>query len=108
MPEAPDLLAAELAAIQQRHEELRSRYGHVGGLLVLAKAQNDVPRLLAAVEAVLAKVAEWTPPQHPLVSETAERSSYLFAAKYARRDCAAELAAAITSKLLSEEESDGD
>jgi hypothetical protein len=51
---APDPLAAELTAIEQRHEELRSRYGHVGGLLVLAKAQNDVPRLLAAVEAVLA------------------------------------------------------
>jgi hypothetical protein len=51
MPD-PGPLAAELAAIKERHEELRSRYGHVGGLLVLAKVQMDVPRLLAAVEAL--------------------------------------------------------
>lgn len=59
MPPDPDLLAAELAAIQQRHEELRSRYGHVGGLLVLARAQNDVPRLLAAVERITALADQW-------------------------------------------------
>jgi hypothetical protein len=48
-----DPLAAELAAIAHRNEQLRTRYGHVGGLLVLTKAQHDVPRLLAAVSKVL-------------------------------------------------------
>lgn len=50
---ADDRLSAELAAIRERHEELRHRYGHVGGLLVLAKAKDDLPRLGAAVEAAL-------------------------------------------------------
>lgn len=52
-------LAAELAAIKERNEALRSRYGYVGGLLVLAKAQHDVPRLVKAVEAVLQAAAGW-------------------------------------------------
>jgi hypothetical protein len=49
-----DPLAAALEEVRERNEQLRSRYGYVGGLLVLAKAEQDVPRLLAAVEAVLA------------------------------------------------------
>jgi len=49
-----DPVAAELTAIRERSEHMRSRYGHVGGLLALAGAKDDVPRLLAAVEAVLA------------------------------------------------------
>jgi hypothetical protein len=48
-------LTAELAAIKERNEALRSRYGYVGGLLVLAKAQHDIPRLVKAVEAALAE-----------------------------------------------------
>jgi hypothetical protein len=53
---ADDPLAAALAGIRERNGQLRTRYGHVGGLLVLAKAERDVPRLLAAVEAVLEEV----------------------------------------------------
>ena len=46
-------VTARLAAIRERNEHLRSRYGYVGGLLALTGAKDDVPRLLAAVEAAL-------------------------------------------------------
>ena len=45
-----DPVAAELAAIGERWEALSHRYGYVGGLLA---PKADVPRLLAALEAVL-------------------------------------------------------
>ena len=94
MPDT-DPLAAELAAIEYRQEngDLRDFVTH------------DSPRLLAAVKAALAKTDEWAPPRDPLevLSETAERSSYLFAAKYARRDCAAELRDLISAALLGDE-----
>ncbi len=44
---------AALAGILERNEHLRSRYGYVGGLLALTGAKDDVPHLVAAVEAVL-------------------------------------------------------
>ncbi len=50
----PSRLVSLLAAIGERWEQLKHRYGYVGGLLALANAREDVPRLLAAVEAVLA------------------------------------------------------
>lgn len=51
---APDPAAAELERIRERNEHLRTRYGHVGGLMALAGAKDDVPHLVAAVEAALA------------------------------------------------------
>jgi hypothetical protein len=42
--------AALLAGIQERNEQLRARYGYVGGLMTLAGAKDDVPHLLAAIE----------------------------------------------------------
>ena len=51
---ADDPLSAALEEIRERNEQLRSRYGYVGGLLALAKAENDVPRLLAVLDVVLA------------------------------------------------------
>lgn len=50
MPDAPDLLAAELAAIEQRQEH--------GDLREFATA--DSPRLLAALEAVRTIACGWT------------------------------------------------
>lgn len=50
---------AILAAILERNEHLRSRYGYVGGLLALTGAKDDVPHLVAAVEAVLGLADEW-------------------------------------------------
>lgn len=64
MPAPDDRLPAELAAIRDRNEHLRTRYGYVGGLLALAGARDDVPRLLAALDAVLAlhqpEPVKWT------------------------------------------------
>lgn len=48
-----DRLTAELEAIRERNEHMRTRYGYVGGLVALAGAKDDVPRLLAALDAVL-------------------------------------------------------
>jgi hypothetical protein len=53
MPDT-DPLTAELDAIGERHEHMRSRYGYVAGLLALAGAKDDLPRLLKVAEAVLA------------------------------------------------------
>jgi hypothetical protein len=56
-----DPLSSILEEIRERNMALRTRYGYVGGLLVLAKAENDVPRLLAALEAVLKLADEAIP-----------------------------------------------
>lgn len=50
----PDLLAAELAAIRDRDQRIWNGRGNVGGLLAINDAKDDVPRLVAAVEAALA------------------------------------------------------
>ena len=66
----PDRVAATLAGIRERNEQLRHRYGYVGGLLALADAKDDVPRLLAAVDAALghhvpAVIEDGAPPVYP-------------------------------------------
>jgi hypothetical protein len=101
----PDPLAAELAGVRERAERI-ANHGATA-LPAIAAALDDVPRLLAAVEAVLKQAADWEAERgHPL-SEHAERTSLLFAAKYARVDAGVALREAITSKLLSEEVTGG-
>lgn len=56
---ADDKLAAELAEIAARARQVLARRGLVGGLLAINAARDDVPRLVKAVEAALALVAEW-------------------------------------------------
>lgn len=56
---APEELTAELERIRERNEHLRTRYGYVGGLMALTGAKDDVPRLVAAIEAVLAEADSW-------------------------------------------------
>ena len=82
--ETPGRVAATLAAIRERNEQLRTRYGYVGGLLELAKAKDDVPRLLAAVEAALGLAAGWK--QIPFAVRASD-------------ECADELREAITTAL---------
>jgi Cdc6-like AAA superfamily ATPase len=73
---------------------------------VASGVHGDLRRALKALEAVLKQAADWEAERgHPL-SERAERTSLLFAAKYARVDAGVEIREAITSKLLSEGESD--
>lgn len=50
---AADDLAAKLAEIQARDERVWHGRGNVDGLLAITEAKDDVPRLLAAVDAVL-------------------------------------------------------
>jgi hypothetical protein len=64
-----DDLAAALAGIRERNEQLRHRYGYVGGLLALADAKDDVPRLLAAVEATLEQADDLTRKSEALDAE---------------------------------------
>lgn len=98
---APGLLLGEIRMRGYRNGALGALAGRLSDCAAI-----DVPRLLAAVEAVLAKAEEWAPPLHPLevLSEGAERSSYLFAARYERRDCAAELRKLIAGALLGDDD----
>lgn len=45
--------SATLEGMAERHEHMRTRYGHVGGLLALAGAKDDMPRAIAALKAAL-------------------------------------------------------
>lgn len=110
-----DTLTAELAQILKRHEELRSRYGHVGGLLVLTKAKDDVPRLLAAVEAVLKQADDWgaeavkAEDRAQLASERGDNTAcaVLYARATALNQNARGLREAITRELSREGGGDG-
>jgi hypothetical protein len=48
-----DPLAAAMEEIRDRDRRVWEGRGNVGGLLAIGEAKDDVPRLLAAVEAVL-------------------------------------------------------
>ena len=105
MPETRASLAAELAAIRRRADQITCDHEdgdcQLGGETCTG---HDAERLADAVERVLAWAAGWEAERgHPL-SEHAERTSLLFAAKYARVDAGVEIREAITSELLSEGE----
>lgn len=107
MPD-PGPLAAELAAIRERASQITDDHDVAVCIADLGGpcSGHDAERLADVVERVLARAARWEAERgHPL-SEHAERTSLLFAAKYARVDAGVEIREAITSKLLSEGEGD--
>ena len=85
-------LSALLEQISERNEKLRHRYGHVGGLLVLADAREDVPHLVAAVKAVL-KLAGQLEPQAPAASALEEDRMWI------RQECADMIREAVRTAL---------
>jgi hypothetical protein len=94
-----DLLAAELAGIRERADVMRNRDVWVR----VAAAERDRDRLLGAVEAVLKQAADWEAERGDPLSEHAERTSLLFAARYARVDAGVALREAIGAELLGKE-----
>jgi hypothetical protein len=101
-------LAALLERIRERNEQLRHRYGYVGGLLALADAKDDVPRLLAAVEAALKAADDWSAEAtrlHQIAWNEADPQSRIAVSLRAQafEDCARGFRAAITAALAAAE-----
>ena len=86
-----DDVTAILAAIRERNEHLRSRYGYVGGLLALTGAKDDVPHLVAAVEGALKLADKW--------DVMADRLGTHHSRHRAFKMCADEVREAITAAL---------
>lgn len=85
----PDPLAAALERIGERTADVRAAYATgFGGNAAARESAEDVPRLLAAVEAAIASASRWK----------------RFAAPGdAQDECADDLRQAITRELLGEE-----